>query len=404
MQYAHEFMLVHQIIEVSYQMYFSVGETGSESNRGTLQSAIQKCDRVDRAHAPGSLNITRDNLNPPSQPDDYFPTLPNLRLLGTQETDRMDMDSLRVVLEQRLQDCEALLRYQASIHKKLKDFMSHKSTIASGIGPELALEDLRKYVRELEEGLSALRVFSGDDQPKSTALSQGVDSILGVNVNGVTVNLHFKNSGNNDINDIETYLQEKLDVLEFIQMDCNKMEMSQLPSSGNSKLYRAPQIEKSSLSVSDWYGYGNKSIHISQSDSFVESVHAPSYRSHLKELANDGFFIGTPSGDSRSRVDASENPPRNDVSDESQLEWETNSILSNGRSMNVGRSTSRRRSISNSSVSSVESSRSRTKPSRGMFGRGRLERLAANMSGYSDESVVGGLDTHTQSIAASGWW
>lgn len=385
-------------------MYFSVGETGSESIREIPQSAIQKCNRVDRSYQPGALNITRDILNPPNQPEDYFHALPNLRLLGPRETDQMDMDSLRAVIGQRLQDCEALLRYQASIHKKLKDFMSHKSTIAPENRPELALEDLRKYVREVEEALSALRVFSGDDQPKSTALSQGADSILGVNVNGVKVNLHFKNSGNNDINDIETYLQEKLDVLEFIQMDCNKMEMSQLPSSGNSKLYRAPQIDKSSLSVSDWYGHGNESIHISQSDSFVESVHAPSYRSHLKELANDGFFIGTPSGDSRSRVDASEIPMRNDVSDESQLEWETSSVLSNGRSMIIGRSTSRRRSISNASVSSVESSRSRTKPSRGMFGRGRLDRLAANISEYSDESVLGGLDTQTHPIGPSGWW
>ena len=403
--------------------------SGNECNGSSESIPTGELDISHLCMEPRHDDVALDPTNPSSQSVDYTVKLPDFRdLLGPSETESMSRGALQALLERRIVECDALLSYQSLIHKKLKDLISQRKIIlpsetvpaVDSVIPQgsqspqrneqpegsqaRALEELRKYVREIEEGLSALTVTSGVVQQKTSLCSPTDSGKLVANVNGLPVNLHFKNSGNNDINDIETYLQEKLDVLEFIQMDCNKMEMSQLPSSGNSKLYRAPQIEKSSLSVADWYGLGNQSIHVSQSDSFVESVHAPSHRSHLKELADDGFFIGTPSATSRSRIDVSVSPSREELEEESHLEWETSSIISDGRSMNLGRSTSRRRSISNSSVSSVDSSRSRTKPPRGMFGRGRLERLVANISGYSDESVVGGFEAPAQANVSSGWW
>ena len=222
--------------------------------------------------------------------------------------------------------------------------------------------------------------------PESSALEP--DRIT-ASVNGISVTLQFKNSGGNDVHDIETYLQEKLDVLEFIQMDCNKMEMTQFPASSTSRMIRAPQLEKTNLSVADWYlSDTNKTIHLPESESFAESVIAPSQRSQLKDLADDGFFIGTPSS-------RAEEPQI--LVDESHLEWETSSVLSSYSSRPSKRSQARNRSFSNSSIED-----SRSKPSSmGMFGRGRLARLAVNMSGYSDENIsIEGSPRH----GGSSWW
>jgi hypothetical protein len=220
---------------------------------------------------------------------------------------------------------------------------------------------------------------------------------INVNVNGQTVALTFKNSGGNDLHDIQTYLQEKLDVLEFIQMDCNKMEITQFPSSSTARMLKAPRVDKSNLSVADWYNTEKQSIHITQCESFVESVIAPNQRSQLKDLADDGFFIGTPSS-GRSQVIE---PDQQILLEQSQLEWETSSVLSSysTRSSNRKKGNSRNRSFSNSSVSSVEEPRS--KPANvGMFGRGRLARLAVNMSGYNDENI----SVEMSPRRGSSWW
>ena len=181
-------------------------------------------------------------------------------------------------------------------------------------------------------------------------------------VNGISVNLRFKNSGNNDINDIETYLQEKLDVLEFIQMDCNKMEISQLAPSR----VAAPRLLETSVL--------NHSTH--------------------SGTASAPFFIGTPTAEDlginlpilEESQDGSDSD-HNDPLDESQLHWETSSVLS-------GRSHSRRRSLSNASFSSNSSSR---KPTAGMFARGRMARLVNNTSFSRDENSE-------DSFTPTTWW
>jgi hypothetical protein len=236
---------------------------------------------------------------------------------------------------------------------------------------------LTTALQKLEKGLNIL-----NSKPTSTNPDPQLADPFTVQarVNGISVNLSFKNSGNNDINDIEVYLQEKLDVLEFIQMDCNKMEMTQFPSTRSLKAMgkeEAPQSDQSSLSVADWYtNQASTSIHISQGDSFIESVHVPIHRSQLKELAEDGFFIGTPT--SREQI----------LLDQSNLDWETSSIISSSSTRRKGRkqSSSRNRSLSSCSVSSVEDSRLQKPPPQGMFGRGRMARIAANISGLYDEN------------------
>ena len=232
---------------------------------------------------------------------------------------------------------------------------------------------LKSAINRMEQGLSMIR------QSEKQSETKFVNGLVQANVNGICVNLQFKNSGNNDINDIETYLQEKLDVLEFIQMDCNKMEMSQFPTSRlpRSDKRGAPQLDQSSVSVADWYTAEKQSIHISQGDSFIESVHVPSQRSHLKELADDGFFIGTPTA--REQI----------LLDQSNLDWETSSVLSYSSRRGGHKkssSSSRNRSLSSCSISSVDESRNKPPVAPGMFGRGRMARMAANLSGYNDEN------------------
>jgi hypothetical protein len=185
--------------------------------------------------------------------------------------------------------------------------------------------------------------------------------VIQATINGITVNLRFKNSGNNDVNDIETYLQEKLDVLEFIQMDCNKMEISQLAAP---RMTAPKLLETSSLN-----------------------------RSSLRTENSAPFFIGTPTAEElginlplHEEVVEDEDPLN-----ESNLQWETSSVLS---SRSVTSRSSRRRSLSNSSVSSNSSLR---KPAVGMFGRGRMARLANNMSFSRDENSE-------DSLAPSSWW
>jgi hypothetical protein len=248
---------------------------------------------------------------------------------------------------------------------------------------------LKEAIEQLEMGLNHLR-----RQTASTSSSAPVVDpfLIEAKVNGVSVNLHFKNSGNNEISDIEVYLQEKLDVLEFIQMDCNKMEMTQLPPTRLpiSTKENTSQLDQSSLSVADWYtNQTSTSIHISQGESFIESVHVPLQRSQLQELAEDGFFIGTPT--SREQI----------LLDQSNLDWETSSIISSASHRRKGRNkpeSSRNRSLSSCSVSSVEDSRVSKQPASGMFERGRMARIAANISGFYDENEAGGTGN------ANPWW
>jgi hypothetical protein len=355
--------------------------TGKARRRRTKQS-------LGRFRAYSPKEETTENSHP--EPSQLQPKQLRRSILD----DNRDSVNPRVALDKRLKDWLNLFNHHIKIHGAIRAELLNAGLITAVKGnplhvqvkgsPELEGEtkeggDLTpRLLSQIEDSLFQALLVEKDTSPAIPA-----DVIQG-SVNGISMNLHFKNSGNNDINDIETYLQEKLDVLEFIQMDCNKMDVSQLPAA--SRLYRPPpaQLDKSSYSVADWYTTDKQSIPVSESDSFPESVHVQ--RSHLKELADDGFFIGTPTGRIRTANLLPPSSPNSNILDQSELEWETSSVVSPRRGK--GRSFSRRRSMSNSSVSSVDSSQGGYAPPKGMFMRGRMERLTANISGYSEDSAV----------------
>ena len=252
-------------------------------------------------------------------------------------------------------------------------------------------------------------------------------------VNGVTMNLRFKNSGNNDLNDIETYLQEKLDVLEFLQMDCSKLDKS---SSGPNSPRRAPSKmlapKLASLPID------SRSVTVDDDVNMPTPMSVSRTRSSSSTKRDPEFFIGTPTSRPMGVNDSAVSSVADSVADDdvdvasesSQLNWETGSVASRGSSRRRNRSTSsvsssassRRRSNSVSSVSSA-SSAGHGWPTRklgaGALSRGRLSRFAlASLSSarpVNDENSFEVDDINTQTAeskagqrdreyTATGWW
>jgi hypothetical protein len=168
--------------------------------------------------------------------------------------------------------------------------------------------------------------------------------------------------------EIGTYLQEKLDVLEFLQMDCSRMETSIVfPTS---RVDGGPSDPAPTLSVS------RRGSTVSSSEASVGRLYGSG---DTRRLERRGFFIGTPSARDLS-LSVSSMPSQGDVENKggrddhqeesSHLMWETESMAS---------PSSKRRSCSVSSVSSVESVKNWKRPD-GMFGRSRMTRLLADLN------------------------
>jgi len=179
-------------------------------------------------------------------------------------------------------------------------------------------------------------------------------------LNNEQIQLRFNNSGQNDLSDLQTYLQEKLDVLEFIQQDHTRKPASRPPqASGSSRIYipsnLRPQSSNNdpSMSVGDW----------------LKESEAPSFISNTS-VSTAGFFIGTPVPS----VCGSDDAPIIEAAllNDSEIRWETDSMMSSP-------SSSHRRGSSRSRVRSTSSNASSRN---GFFGnhasRNRASRLASS--------------------------
>ena len=283
---------------------------------------------------------------------------------------------------------------------------SRKSVLRTGDDADACI---RAILDKLESGLSLLTSLTDPSAPtipvapkkeaREPTPPTAENSDVQCTVNGITINLSFKNSGNNDINDIETYLQEKLDVLEFLQMDCNKIAFAGTspPTSPRRALASqtrvlAPKInittrpqsavnESASLtylSVGDWYSATAPPSFPDQSSLVADASDESRFikATQVSTMSRGGFFIGTPTsrnipsgggldvsfassvGDSNSSflVDE-ENIKLHEALNDSQLKWETDSSrgLTSARlrdRSSSSRAYARRRSTSVSSVSS----------------------------------------------------
>lgn len=166
--------------------------------------------------------------------------------------------------------------------------------------------------------------------------------------NEFDLSLEFMNRGNNSAHDIQTYLQEKLDVLDFLQQDDHAASRKEKIETSRLHLPRRAQEQPSS--VSDWLN-----------DTAGPSISAPT----------GGFFIGTPvpsvmSVDDDSSVHEVDAALLND----SDVRWETDSMMS-------------------SASSTIRRGRERSLSLFSQYrGRDRVSRLAANYLefGETDES------------------
>ena len=164
--------------------------------------------------------------------------------------------------------------------------------------------------------------------------------------NEYDLTLEFSNRGNNSALDIQTYLQEKLDVLDFLQQDHSstsrreKLETSRLHLPG-----RRPSQEQT-VSVSDWLN-----------DTAASTTSVPS----------GGFFIGTPAPSVAAVDDDDRQIHEVDAAllNDSEIRWETDSMISSASSR-------RGRDRSGSLFSHYR-------------GRDRVSRLAANSLDFGDE-------------------
>ena len=165
--------------------------------------------------------------------------------------------------------------------------------------------------------------------------------------NEYDLSLEFMNRGNNSAMDIQTYLQEKLDVLDFLQQDHSST--SRREKLETSRLHLPMRTQEQPTSVSDWL------------NDTASSASVP---------PTGGFFIGTPSpsvagidSDDRTiqEVDAA-------LLDDSDIRWETDSMIS-------------------SASSPMRRARDRSGGSlfRHYRGRDRVSRLAANSLDFADE-------------------
>ena len=277
-------------------------------------------------------------------------------------------------------DLEASRKRQ---EKRLKDKnrrRSRKIKNLSGAQPSFNSLADSKY-SSTENTCAEASFIERETQTDSVSSESENESTIVCNVNGVTIYLHFKNSGNNDASEIGTYLQEKLDILEFIQMDCSRMETS---------------IVFPAVKASDPAPTVSLSRRVSSGDPLEDSERS-FIAADMRRLRRTGYFIGTPSAaqDFSSLSRGSENEA---VAQDDALQWETDSMMGTP-------SSSKRRSTSVSSVSSVESARSWKRPSRGVFGRSRMSRLLADLN-RSD--VLSDKESNSSSspreAGFSSWW
>jgi hypothetical protein len=160
--------------------------------------------------------------------------------------------------------------------------------------------------------------------------------------------LEFSNRGNNSALDIQTYLQEKLDVLDFLQQDHSSTSRREKHETSRLHLPRRRPSQGQTVSVSDWLN-----------DTAASTTSVPS----------GGFFIGTPApsvaavDDDDRQIHEVEAALLND----SEIRWETDSMISSASSpMRRGRDRS------GSLFSHYR-------------GRDRVSRLAANSLDFGDE-------------------
>ena len=187
-------------------------------------------------------------------------------------------------------------------------------------------------------------------------------------VGDVILQLRFSNSNQNSLSDIGTYLQEKLNVLEFLQADGQRA--GQGSGQRKSLVASKPAVvsgRDSALSVGDWY----------------EPTSAP-------EPPSSGFFIGTPNLPPAS-------PPL-DIDEAEQVRWETGSGASSRSNRRVHTSSCRVRSSSASSVGSARSRmRTKTKP--------RGQRFFENLDDTQLENISTlNLSSPQQSTSYFGAW
>lgn len=272
--------------------------------------------------------------------------------------------------------------------KRLKEKNRRRSRRSkNGSGSQASINSVKESVSD-SACATLIDLLNFDREVQTDVFScEGTDeSTIVCNVNGETVFLHFRNSGNNGAMEIGTYLQEKLDVLEFLQMDCSRMETSIVfPTS---KVNGGPSDPAPTLCR------GNSEM---SSEASMVGLHG---LGETRRLGRRGFFIGTPSARDLSSSVLSSLPSqgdggRNDQEESSNLMWETGSMASP--------SSSKRRSCSVSSVSSVESVKSWKRPD-GMFGRSRMTRLLADLNRsdmLSDTSEIMFSPKRKQQLS---WW
>jgi len=125
------------------------------------------------------------------------------------------------------------------------------------------------------------------------------------------LSLEFMNRGNNSAHDIQTYLQEKLDVLDFLQQDDTTSRMKDKVETSRLHLPRRAQEQPSS--VSDWLN---------------DTGSGPS-----SSVPSGGFFIGTPAPSVVS-VDDDSSVLEVDAAllNDSDVRWETDSMISSASS------------------------------------------------------------------------
>ena len=162
--------------------------------------------------------------------------------------------------------------------------------------------------------------------------------------NEYDLSLEFMNRGNNSAHDIQTYLQEKLDVLDFLQQD--HTSTSRREKLETSRLHLPRRTQEQPTSVSDWL------------NDTASSTSAPT----------GGFFIGTPVP-SGAAVDEDRTIHEVDAAllNDSEIRWETDSMISSASSP-----MRRARDRSGSLFSHYR-------------GRDRVSRLAANSLDFADD-------------------
>lgn len=300
-----------------------------------------------------------------------------------------------------------------------------RNTRAASCSDSDITESLSGILDQLQSGMSLLAGLDQDESSNQKSMPSrestpptAENSDVQCRVNGISISLHFKNSGNNDINDIETYLQEKLDVLEFLQLDLNKgsPQISPRASVPTSRIF-APKICKIRKQIdpvqTSQFGAWDEDPSMSIMDQSSVSSSGPIRSTQVSCLSRGGFFIGTPTSRDMSILsqDVSLFPHDDSLSpdESSRFRWETGSSRSRSRNRSVSSAYSRKRSCSVTSNSS-----SKPWPVRrmgGMLGFRRFDPPIRSQDDdmSNDENSLEANPPHTSSpenskYVATGWW